>query len=170
MIRQKIRIGDLLVDQGLITQEQLLDALKLQKESNFTKKLGQIFIDDGVITQRTFIELLASQLKIDFIDLFSIEVDFHLMGSFQISMLKNSDAIPFKEDNDFIYVAVSDPLNYGAIELLEKSIAVKPIKLYIALASDIAHVFGRLEIISVTKTIVTNIKREIAKGVGSYFR
>jgi len=164
MIRQKIRIGDILVEKGLITQEQLLDALKLQKESNFTKKLGQIFVDDGLITQRAFIELLASQLKIDFIDLFGVEIDFNLMGSFQISMLKNADAIPFKEDNDFIHVAVSDPLNYEAIELLEKSIAVKPIKLYIALASDIAHVFGRLEIISVTKTIVTNIKREIASG------
>ncbi len=164
MIRQKIRIGDILVEKGYITEEQLQNALRLQKESNFTKKLGQIFIDDGLITQRAFIELLATQLKIEFIDLFGVEIDFALMGTFQLSMLKNADAIPFKEDNDFIHIAVADPLNYDAIELLERSIAIKPIKLYIALPSDIAHVFGRLEIISVTKTIVTNIKREIASG------
>jgi type II secretory ATPase GspE/PulE/Tfp pilus assembly ATPase PilB-like protein len=164
MIRQKIRIGDILVEKGYITDAQLQNALKLQKESNFTKKLGQIFVDDGLITQRAFIELLASQLKIDFIDLFGIEVDFTLMGSFQISMLKNADAIPFKEDSEYIHVAVSDPLNYEGIELLERSIATKPIKLYIALPNDIAHVFGRLDIISVTKSIVTNIKREIASG------
>lgn len=164
MIRQKIRIGDILVEKGYISEAQLGSALKLQKESNFTKKLGQIFVDDGLITQRAFIELLANQLKIEFIDLFGIEVDFNLMASFQISMLKNADAIPFKEDTDYIHVAVSDPLNYEAIELLERSIATKPIKLYIALQNDIAHVFGRLEIISVTKNIVTNIKREIASG------
>jgi len=164
MIRQKIRIGDILVEKGYITDAQLQNALKLQKESNFTKKLGQIFVDDGLITQRAFIELLANQLKIDFIDLFGIEVDFTLMGSFQISMLKNADAIPFKEDSEYIHVAVSDPLNYEGIELLERSIATKPIKLYIALPNDIAHVFGRLDIISVTKSIVTNIKREIASG------
>ena len=164
MIKQKIRIGDILVEKGYITETQLQNSLRVQKESNFTKKLGQIFVDDGLITNRAFVELLASQLKIEFIDLFGIEIDFNLMGSFQISMLKNADAIPFKEDGDFIHVAVSDPLNYEALELLEKSIAVKPIKLYIALAVDIAHVFGRLEIISVTKNIVTNIKREISSG------
>lgn len=164
MIRQKIRIGDILVEKGYISDVQLGNALKVQKESNFTKKLGQIFIDDGLITQRAFVELLASQLKIEFIDLFGIEVDFNLMASFQVSMLKSADAIPFKEDPDYIHVAVSDPLNYDAIELLERSIATKPVKLYIALHNDIAHVFGRLEIISVTKGIVTNIKREIASG------
>ena len=164
MIRQKIRIGDILVEKGYISEEQLQNALRLQKESNFTKKLGQLFIDDGLITQRAFIELLATQLNIEFIDLFGVEIDFVLMGTFQLSMLKNADAIPFKEDSDFIHIAVADPLNYDAIELLERSIAVKPIKLYIALPSDIAHVFGRLEIISVTKAIVTNIKREIASG------
>lgn len=106
MIRQKIRIGDILVEKGYISEAQLGNALKLQKESNFTKKLGQIFVDDGLITQRAFIELLANQLKIEFIDLFGIEVDFNLMASFQISMLKNADAIPFKEDTDYIHVAV----------------------------------------------------------------
>jgi general secretion pathway protein E/type IV pilus assembly protein PilB len=113
MIRHKIRIGDTLVEKGLISAAQLQSALAVQKESNFSKKLGQVLVDDGAITQRAFIELLASQLTIDFIDLFGVEVDFNLMASFQISVLKNADAIPFKEDSDYIHVAVSDPLNSG---------------------------------------------------------
>ena len=164
MIRQKIRIGDLLVEQKLITEEQLEGALKTQKESNFTKKLGMLLVDEGLITQRAFSELLATQLKIEFIDLFAVEIDFNLIASFQVTMLKNADAVPFKEDSDYVYMAVSDPLNYDSIELLERSIVTKPLKLFLALPQDIAHVFARLEIISVTKNLVTNIKREIATG------
>jgi len=79
-------------------------------------------------------------------------------------MLRNADAIVFKEDDEYIHVAVSDPLNYESIELLEKSIAIKPIKLYVSLHNDILYVFDRLEIISTTKNIVENIKKEINSG------
>lgn len=164
MIKQKIRIGDILIEKGFISEEQLQKALKLQKESNFTRKLGQIFVDEGWIGDREFIELLADQLKIDFIDLFGEKIDFNLLGKFSINMLKSADAVPFLEDEHFIHVAVSDPLNYEALELLERTIATKPIKINVALKSDISHVFDRLEIISATKSIVDNIKKEIASG------
>ncbi len=164
MIKQKIRIGDILIEKGLITQEQLNIALKVQKESNFTKKLGQVFVDEGWIADRAFTELLADQLNIDFIDLYGVKIDFNLLSKFSTNMLKNADAIVFKEDEDFIHVAVSDPLNYEALELLERTIATKPIKLYVSLKGDITHVFDRLEIISATKSIVDNIKKEIASG------
>ncbi|MDD3463344.1 MAG: GspE/PulE family protein [Sulfurospirillaceae bacterium] len=164
MIRQNVRIGDILVEKGFITAEQLSNALSVQKQSNFTKKLGQIFIDDGSITSKVFAEILANQLGLDFIDLYAIDVDFTLMSSFAINMLKNAQAIPFEEDKEFVHVAVADPLNYESLELLERSIATKPIKLYVSLPSDIQHVFERLDIISTTKTLVSNIKKEIASG------
>ncbi len=164
MIRQKIRIGDILVEKGFITNEQLTSALEEQKKSNFTKKLGEIFVQNGYITQKEFTELLADQLNLDFIDLFGIDVDYQLMSSFSINMLRNASAIVFKEDDEYIHITVSDPLNYEAIELLERSIATKPIKLHVSLHNDILYVFDRLEIISTTKTIVDNIKREIHSG------
>jgi len=164
MIRQKIRIGDILEEKGFITNKQLMDALSQQKESNFSKKLGQILIDDGFISEKEFTELLADQLKLEFIDLYGVDINFDLLNTFPIKMLRNADAIVFKEDEDFMHVAVSDPLNYEGIELLEKSIATKPMKLYVALHNDILYVFDRLEIISTTKYIVENIKKEINSG------
>ena len=68
MIQKKIRIGDILIEKGFISQEQLKLALKEQKESNFAKKLGQYFIDEGYISERAFAEILAQQLDIEFID------------------------------------------------------------------------------------------------------
>ena len=164
MIRQKIRIGDILEEKGFITNEQLISALEEQKKSNFTKKLGEIFVQNGYITEKEFTELLADQLNLDFIDLYGIDVDYQLMSSFSINMLRNASAVVFKEDDEYIHVTVSDPLNYESIELLERSIATKPIKLHVSLHNDILYVFDRLEIISTTKTIVDNIKREIHSG------
>jgi general secretion pathway protein E/type IV pilus assembly protein PilB len=164
MIRQKIRIGDILVEKGFITNEQLMSALKEQKESNFSKKLGQIFIENGYLTEKEFVELLADQLNLDFIDLYGVDVDYQLMSSFSTNMLRNADAVVFTEDEEYIHVTVSDPLNYEAIELLERSIATKPIKLHVSLHNDILYVFDRLEIISTTKNIVANIKREMSSG------
>ncbi len=165
MIRHKIRIGDILVEKGFLTQEQLLECLAEQKESNFSKKLGEIIVQRGYIEEKEFIEILAEQLNLEFVDLYGVNVDFALMSRFSLSMLRNANAVLFKEDEDFVHVAVSDPLNYEAIELLEKNIATKPIKLYVALKNDILYVFDRLEIISVTKSLVDNIKKEISSGM-----
>ncbi len=162
MIRKNIRIGDILVEKGFITHEQLMSTLKEQKEDNFSKKLGQYFVDDGYLSERSFAEILAEQLDLEFIDLYGVEVDFNLMIRYPINLLKSSQAIPFKEDDESIHVAVVDPLDYESIELLERSIATKPIKLYLSLKNDVAHIFERFEIISTTKLIVDNIKREIA--------
>jgi len=51
MINKKIRLGDLLIEKGYITQEQLESALAKQKELNFEKKLGEIVIDEGYISK-----------------------------------------------------------------------------------------------------------------------
>ncbi|MFK5882475.1 MAG: GspE/PulE family protein [Sulfurospirillum sp.] len=162
MIQKKIRIGDILIEKGFIDQDQLMLALKEQKKSNFAKKLGQYFVDEGYISERAFAEILAEQLDIEFIDLYGVEVDFNLMTKYPLNLLKSSLAVPFLEDEEFVHVAVVDPLDYESIELLERNIATKPIKLYVSLKSDVNHIFERFEIISTTKLIVDNIKREIA--------
>ncbi len=164
MIQKKVRIGDVLIEKGLIANDQLIVALKEQKDSNYSKKLGEIFIDDGYLSERAFAEILAEQLDIEFIDLYGTKVDFSLMSKYSLKLLKSSLAIPFLEDGDFIHVAVTDPLDYESLELLERSIATKPIKLYISLKSDINHIFERFEILSTTKTIVDNIKKEISSN------
>jgi len=146
MIQKKVRIGDVLIEKGLITNDQLMLALKEQEESNYSKKLGQIFIEDGYISERAFAEVLAEQLDID------------------EKLLRSSMAVPFREDEDFVHVAVVDPLDYEALELLERSIATKPIKLYVSLRNDINHIFERFSIISSTKIIVDNIKKEISSN------
>ena len=163
MIAQKIRLGDLLIEKGLISQAQLQEALRKQKESGFSKRLGELLVDEGYVTERQIAEALAEQLHLEFIDLYGVELDMNLIGRFPLQVLENAMAIPFKEDDEVIHVATADPLNYDALEVLERTAVTKPLKLYLAMKQDIIHIFQRLEIIKKTKEIVVEVKREISQ-------
>ncbi len=62
-----MRLGDLLIAAGAITEEQLQTALQTQKQSG--QRLGDVLIDSGIITQRQLIDALQMQLGVDYIDL-----------------------------------------------------------------------------------------------------
>lgn len=161
MIRQQIRLGDLLVQENLITSDQLAHALQEQKNSIFSKKLGEILVHEGFISNKEMAIVLSKQLNIEFVDLYGQKIDFISLGKFSMPLLLSADAIPFKEDEDYIYVATSDPLNYDALENLERNIATKPIKIFLAFVEDIRHIFQRLEIIKKTQSIAAEVKREM---------
>jgi general secretion pathway protein E/type IV pilus assembly protein PilB len=161
MIRQQVRLGDLLIAEGLITSEQLEHALQQQKESGFLKKLGEVLVDEGMVSHKEMALLLSRQLKIDFVDLYGEKIDFGSLAKFSIALLTAAKAIPFKEDEDYVYIATSDPLNFDALEALERNIATKPIKVFLSLSEDIAHIFQRLEIIKKTQSIAAEVKKEI---------
>ncbi len=163
MIKQVVRLGDLLVEKGLISNEQLMHALSLQKESNFTKKLGEVLIQEGYVTDREIARELSSQLNIEFIDIYGVELDFKLIGRYPSHVLENAEAIPLREDSEYVYIATSNPLNYDALEALERIIITKPVKLYLALDADVRNIFQRIAIIQNTKTIAEEVKREISQ-------
>jgi len=160
--QQKVRLGDLLIENGYITEAQLQDALKKQKELNYTKKLGEIFISEGYITQKDLLKMLSKQLNIDFVDLYGETINFEdIATKYPLQTLQVAQAIPFKEDQDYVYVATSDPLNYDALEALERVISLKPIKIYLAFSDDIHVIFHRIQVLHTTKTIVAEVKKEL---------
>jgi len=157
-----LRIGDILIEQKFITQKQLENALTIQKESNYAKKLGEIFIEEGLISEKELALVLSEQLQMPFLDLYSIEINLQLLKNYPLQILKNANAIIFKEDEDFIHIAIADPLNYDALEILERTIVIKPIKFYIALKNDIHHIYERLEIIETARSLMEQVKHEIS--------
>ena len=168
MLRKNIRIGDLLVTEGLITQEQLEQALKKQKEykeKGEFKKLGEILIEEGFISENQMALVLAEQLGLEFIDLYGEKIDYKLMNTFPIQLIKNTQVVPFKETDEYIYVATSDPLDYDSIELIERMIIRKPIKLFIAMKQDIKNIIERLEREKLTINLVEKVKKELEGGI-----
>ncbi len=163
MIKPVVRLGDLLIEKGIITEKQLMHALSLQKESNFTKKLGEILIQEGYTTYKEMARELSAQLKIPFIDIYGLELDFKLIDKYPIHLLQKAEAIPLKEDEEYIHVATSNPLNYDALESLESVNMSKPIKLFLALDEEVRHIFQRIDIIQKTKSIALEVKKEVSQ-------
>jgi len=107
-------LGDLLVDIGLITQNQLELTLASQKETK--KRLGEALIDQGFLTEAQLIEALEMQLGIEFVDLGNFMIDSSMSHTVPKSIAKKYGVVPVRKDRDVLYLAMSDPLNFKAIE------------------------------------------------------
>lgn len=108
------RLGDLLVSVGLITQEQLETALTNQKKTKY--RLGKQLISEGIISEQQFIEALEMQLGIEFIDLTKTKIDPKMTQYVSKNLATKYGIVPVNFKNDTLYLAMSDPLNFIAIE------------------------------------------------------
>ena len=113
------RLGDLLVNTGLISQEQLNTALLRQKESK--KRLGQQLIDDAFITEQGLIDALRIQLGIEFIDLSANPPEPLMAEVLPQSIAKTHGVVPVRMHADTLYLAMRDPMNFVALEEVKSS-------------------------------------------------
>lgn len=108
------RLGDLLVGSAIITQKQLEEALALQKQNG--KRLGDILRDNRIITENQVIEALMTQLGLEFIDLNACTISSEMAQLLPKSIAKKHRAVPVRATRTEIYVGMTDPLNFAAIE------------------------------------------------------
>ena len=110
----KKRLGDMLVEEKKITEDQLLDALKKQREQG--KRLGEILIAEGIIIENEIIDILEKQLGIKRIKLDMINVDKKAVMSIPAVLASKHNLIPIAFNKSKIIVAMWDPLNIFAID------------------------------------------------------
>jgi len=120
-------LGDMLVELGKITPEQLEQSLSNQKGTNY--RLGEQLVHDNIISELDMLQALSMQLNIDIIDLDIIEIDKKLFKNLKREFLERKHFIPVKKEADIITVAVADVLDLQLLEDLEvflnSSIAVR---------------------------------------------
>lgn len=117
MIHKKVRIGDLLISQGLINEGQLNVALREQKIRN--TKLGETLIALGFISQEDFADVLSSQMGIGTVNLRQVGIDENAVKLVSEELMKKNVLIPFAFDEknpNILKVAMSDPMNFMAID------------------------------------------------------
>lgn len=118
MSNKRKRLGDLLVESGLLTQEQLDKALE-EKEQG--QKLGDALLQLGYITEQQLIEVLEFQLGIPHISLYRYPFDVSLFSIIPKEVAKSKYIIPLKKDGRRLLVAMADPMDYYTIDDLRLS-------------------------------------------------
>ena len=117
MIRKKIKLGDLLVAAGAITEDELMEALSRQKELGL--KLGQTLVKLDYISQDILNATLQQQLGIDFISLQGVKLEEQILNIIPENLIRKYRAIPieFDETNpNVLRVAMSDPMDIIALD------------------------------------------------------
>jgi type IV pilus assembly protein PilB len=114
MAKYKKRLGELLIDSGVITEDALEKALALQKLKG--QKLGEVLVSEGFTTNEQIVEAVRSQLNIQAINLNSINIRPDIINILPESIARKCEAIPVDVINGQLLVVMSDPLNYFAIE------------------------------------------------------
>jgi len=112
----KSRIGEMLVNHGIISENQLQQALDLQKEQN--KRLGEILIDLGFIKANDLMWMLSEQAAIPFVDLHPEMLDSQLINSFPEKILYDNCILPLYATDDSIYIVLGDPANTAGINAI----------------------------------------------------
>lgn len=130
------RLGDLLIAAGTITPEELDMGLKRQKETK--ERLGAALISAGIITEAELIEALRLQLGIEYIDLSKTNIPISMAQVVPKNIAKQFQVVPVRIEKDELYLAMSDPMNFYAIEEVKKAVRKKIIPM-IATAEGVEH-------------------------------
>ena len=141
--RKKIRIGDLLVEAGAITDEQLQEALAKQKEEG--GMLGNIIMDLGFISRELLITVLTTQMGIEYCEVRTIQIDESVLNLVSKDLVQKYHAIPigYAEDNpNILQVAMADPMDLMAVDdiSISSGLQVEPL---LSFQDDLDNVIGK---------------------------
>ncbi|MBO4637335.1 MAG: type II/IV secretion system protein [Clostridiales bacterium] len=126
----KIRIGDLMVSAGYITEDQLKEALAIQKQSG-GKRIGQMLIDLGYVSEQQMLMALADRLDVELVDIASYTIDTDTVKLIPKQMAEQYLMLPIDQIDGEVLLAVNDPLNLYAIEDIRQTIGM-PVRTVLA--------------------------------------
>ncbi len=139
-MKLKMRLGDILVQNGVITEAQLMQALALQKDSG--QKLGAVLITQDWITEEQLFEVLEQQYDIPYLDINTIYIDPKVPKLISESLARKHSLIPIALEKNVLKVAMSDPLDIIALDDI-RIITGLEIQQVISSSLDIAKAINR---------------------------
>jgi len=163
MTKQRIRLGDLLVEHKLISEGQLQAALEEQKKSG--RKLGRVLIENGYVKEDTLLDLLSSQLKMPFVDLSTYPLQADICKLIPETLARRYRVLALEEKSDSVLVGMADPTNIFAydevVRVLKKTVLLAVVK-----ESDLLHAIDKVyqgedEI----KSLASELGEELAENV-----
>lgn len=144
MTGKNLKIGDVLKEQGYISDEQLLEALEIQR-SHKDKRLGEVLIEKGFITESQMLEAMAAKMDCEVVNLDTVSVHIEAVARIPKQVAEKYCVLATEITGGRLRVIVNDPLNFYGLEdvrqvtgmeleifLSEKAPLLKAIHLYYA--------------------------------------
>lgn len=111
------RLGDILVAKGIVTQEQINEALS--RTDGRQKRIGEVLISEGLITEELLAKTLADQRDLRYMDLADFRVNPAFFEKIPVDLMQRYQFVPIEDMGEVLVVAMSDPNNIPAIDELE---------------------------------------------------
>ncbi|MFC3851940.1 GspE/PulE family protein [Salinispirillum marinum] len=158
--QKKVRLGDVLVDSGVITAGQLDMALREQK--NTGKKLGRLLVDMGIIPEQRMLQTLSEHLNYPFVELRRFQFNRELVQKLPEALARRHRAVLLSEDDKAYQLAMSDPLDLVALDDIGRALD-KPLKPVIVRESELMAALDQLyrrtgEIASIAGELETELR------------
>ncbi len=138
--RKPKQLGQILIEQGLITEEQLQAALEVHHRT--PKSLGRVLIDMGLIKEADLVRALAEQVGLEFVDLSEAQIDPAAAALLPETLARRYRALPIGERDGKLLVAMSDPANVYALDDI-RAITNRDVQPVVATASDVEQAIAR---------------------------
>ncbi|MAG77530.1 MAG: MSHA biogenesis protein MshE [Colwelliaceae bacterium] len=138
----KMRLGDLLVHESIISNDQLMQALSSQKTSG--RKLGDVLIELGYISERQLLEFLAQQLDVPFMDISQLRVPGEVANLLPEVHARRLRALVMEDKGQSVLIGMSDPADLSGLDQLEQMLAPKRIEIAVVMESQLFEAFDNL--------------------------
>jgi MSHA biogenesis protein MshE len=138
----KMRLGDLLVREHIITDQELTQALNDQRDTG--RKLGDTLIDLGYIKEKQLLEFLAQQLEVPFLNISQRRIPPETANLLPEVHARRLRALVIEDNEDTVLIGMSDPADLSGLDQLEAMLSPKEVKLAIVLESQLYDAFDAL--------------------------
>lgn len=160
---EKVRLGEILVQQKLLSEEQLQFALGEQKRTG--RKLGRVFIENGFVTEEQICGALAKQLNIPYVNLKFFNVKSDVVRLLAETQARRFRAIALEERNGALLIGMADPTDLFAYDEISRSVR-RSIELAVVnegeLLQTIDRIYRRTE-------EITDFARELEQDLGDSY-
>jgi len=184
-----VKLIEIMLDEGLITKEAISTLVKSRppKKISFANLVAENMIDlhtveiflakkirRGVITLShmekiegiditPILQEVANQLNVEYVDLDSIEIDMKLFSQIPYKQLLKYNVIPVEENDINVLVVFDDPLDMAAQDAIQRLFPRKPIKIAIAMPSQIRKHLHQLEVNESIKSLVSEVRQDLSQ-------
>jgi twitching motility protein PilT len=111
-------LGEVLVDERVISREQLQQALLRQKETG--APLGKILLEMGLVEETALVEAVSKQIGVPFVDLEDARLDPAVVDLIPLEFARAREAIPVRIDGNALVVAMAHPANRQTVQAIEE--------------------------------------------------